>query len=108
MANSDWRLLVDADNVNQLHTTARDGIRSQFAAANINPSDQYVLATAGSIKYRISPLATGIDNLTVAGDWTACGFTEGCVEAAVMSGKLASHAISLLPKLEDIVGYDHP
>ena len=104
----DWRLLVDADNLDALYDNALEGIDSQFWVANINPSDQYVLATAGSIKYRISPLATGIDNLTIAGDWTACGFTEGCVEAAVMSGKLASHAISLLPKLEDIVGYDHP
>jgi len=67
-----------------------------------------VLATKGSIKFRISPLDTGIANLTVAGDWTACGFTEGCVEAAVMSGKLASNAISGLPRLKDIVGYDHP
>jgi predicted NAD/FAD-dependent oxidoreductase len=42
------------------------------------------------------------------GDWTDCGFNEGCVEAAVMSGRLAAHAIAETPALEDIIGYDHP
>jgi uncharacterized protein with NAD-binding domain and iron-sulfur cluster len=46
--------------------------------------------------------------LTIAGDWTSCGFDVGCVEAAVMSGKLAAHAISSFPRLEDIIAYDHP
>jgi hypothetical protein len=32
----------------------------------------------------------------------------GCVEAAMMSGRLAAHAISGLPALEDIIGFDHP
>jgi hypothetical protein len=32
----------------------------------------------------------------------------GCVEAAVMSGMLAAHAIAGSPRLSDIVGYDHP
>jgi uncharacterized protein with NAD-binding domain and iron-sulfur cluster len=104
----DWRLLVDDGDPERLSLSAEQAKSAVYASANINPSDQYVLATPGSIEYRISPLDTGIANLTVAGDWTACGFTEGCVEAAVMSGKLASHAISGLPRLEDIVGYDHP
>jgi hypothetical protein len=30
------------------------------------------------------------------------------VEAAVMSGLLAAHAISLSPDLDEIIGYDHP
>ena len=47
-------------------------------------------------------------NLKLAGDWTATGIDGGCVEAAVMSGRLAAHAVSKLPRLEDIVGYDHP
>lgn len=104
----DWRILVDDGDPQHQPRDAREAMGALYASANINPSDQYVLATKGSIKFRISPLDTGIANLTVAGDWTACGFTEGCVEAAVMSGKLASHAISGLPRLEDIVGYDHP
>jgi uncharacterized protein with NAD-binding domain and iron-sulfur cluster len=48
------------------------------------------------------------DNLTLAGDWTECGFNTGCVEAAVMSGRLAAHALSGSPALEEITAYDHP
>jgi len=81
---------------------------SQFWTANVNPSDRYVLALPGSLKYRISPLDNTYDNLTIAGDWTDCGFTEGCVEAAVISGRLAAHALCKSPALEDIIGYDHP
>jgi uncharacterized protein with NAD-binding domain and iron-sulfur cluster len=74
----------------------------------MNPSDRYALSLPGSSAYRISPLDRTYDNLTIAGDWTACGFNAGCVEAAVMSGRLAAHAISKSPRLEDIVGFDHP
>jgi uncharacterized protein with NAD-binding domain and iron-sulfur cluster len=88
------------------------GSESRFAAqywrANVNPSDRYVLSLPGSLRCRISPLDSGCDNLTVAGDWTDCGFNEGCIEAAVMSGRLAAHAVSERPPLEQIVGFDHP
>jgi len=81
---------------------------TQYWTANINPSDRYVLMLPGTLKHRISPLDNTYDNLTLAGDWTDCGYNAGCVEAAVMSGRLAAHALSGLPKLEDIVGFDHP
>jgi uncharacterized protein with NAD-binding domain and iron-sulfur cluster len=81
---------------------------SQYWTANVNPSDRYVLMLPGTLKYRISPLDNAYDNLTLAGDWTDCGYNAGCVEAAVMSGRLAAHALSGSPRLEDIVGYDHP
>ena len=81
---------------------------SQFWTANVNPSDRYALSLPGSLIYRISPLDNTYDNLTLAGDWTDCGFNAGCVEAAVMSGRLAAHAISRAPRLEDIAGFDHP
>lgn len=84
------------------------GFDTQFWTANINPTDRYVLALPGTLKYRISPLDNSYDNLTITGDWTDCGFNEGCVEAAVMSGRLAAHAIAGIPALEDIIGYDHP
>ncbi len=104
-----WELLADpvaACSTND--ATGETIFESQFWTANVNPSDRHVLATPGSLKYRISPLDNTYDNLTIAGDWTACGFTEGCVEAAVMSGRLAAHALSGFPALKDIVGYDHP
>jgi hypothetical protein len=47
--------------------------------------------------------------MTVAGDWTACSLDAGCVEAAVMSGKLAALALTgINPSLTSITGYDHP
>lgn len=104
-----WSLLVDPAQPGAEGAQATDrAFESQFWTANVNPSDRYVLATPGSLKYRISPLDNTYDNLTIAGDWTACGFTEGCVEAAVMSGRLAAHALAKFPALKSIIGYDHP
>jgi uncharacterized protein with NAD-binding domain and iron-sulfur cluster len=81
---------------------------SQFWTANVNPSDRYVQSPPKATRFRISPLDNTYDNLTIAGDWTACGLNVGCVEAAVMSGRLAAHALAGTPRLEEIVGYDHP
>jgi uncharacterized protein with NAD-binding domain and iron-sulfur cluster len=106
-----WDLLVDPDEDDRPHKQKQTGearFASQFWTANVNPSDRYVLTPPGTLKYRISPLDYTYDNLTIVGDWTDCGFNGGCVEAAVMSGRLAAHAIALSPALEDIVGYDHP
>lgn len=100
-----WDLLLDAEERGEVGEERFD---SQFWTANVNPSDRYALSLPGSLVYRISPLDDTYDNLTIAGDWTACGFDAGCVEAAVMSGRLAAHAVSRRPALEDIIGYDHP
>ena len=105
--NFRWNLLADATG----SADTRDGperFATQYWRANVNPSDRYVLNVPGSSRHRISPLDNTYDNLTIAGDWTSCGFNEGCVEAAVMSGLLAAHALSGLPALKDIDGYDHP
>ena len=103
-----WELLAAAAPTGEPAPVGADRFRTQYWAANVNPSDRYVLALPGSLQHRISPLDNSYDNLTIAGDWTDCGFNEGCVEAAVMSGRLAAHAISLSPPLADIIGYDHP
>lgn len=106
-----WELLIDPteqESTREAHEPNESCFASQFWRANVNPSDRYTLALPGSLKHRISPLDNTYDNLTVAGDWTDCGFNEGCVEAAVISGRLAAHAISHSPPLEDIIGYDHP
>ncbi len=105
-----WDLLMDPKQ----KAGRRDGggaqtsFKSQYWTANVSPSEQYVLSLPGTQKYRISPLDNTYDNLTIAGDWTTCGLDAGCVEAAVISGRLAAHAISSLPALEEIVAYDHP
>jgi uncharacterized protein with NAD-binding domain and iron-sulfur cluster len=105
-----WELLVDPRPAGKAKRAPSDEelFDSQYWTANVNPTDRYSLSLPGTLRYRISPLDETFDNLTVAGDWTDCGFNEGCVEAAVMSGRLAAHAISKLPRLEDIVGFDHP
>ena len=106
-----WEILADPSNEPPPEPGSSAGearFDSQFWTANVNPTDRYVLALPGTLKYRISPLDITYDNLTIAGDWTDCGFNEGCVEAAVMSGRLAAHAITGLPALEEIIGYDHP
>ena len=101
-----WEVLAQPDGIDR---TGPDAFDSQFWTANVSPSDRYALTLPGSSKYRISPLDRTYDNLTLTGDWTACGFNAGCVEAAVISGRLAARAVTgTLPELEDIIGYDHP
>lgn len=104
-----WPILVDRDG--DAMTPARSGearIEGQYWRANVNPTDRYALSLPGTLRYRISPLDHTYENLTIAGDWTECGFNQGCVEAAVMSGRLAAYALSKSPPLEEIVGYHHP
>ena len=79
-----------------------------YVKANYLGSDRYTLSEPGLISHRISPLDRSVENMTVAGDWSACGLDVGCVEAAVISGMLAAYAISGQPDLAQIVGYDHP
>lgn len=81
---------------------------SQYWTANVGPSDRYVMSLPGTVVHRISPLDPGFSNFTFAGDWTETGLNSGCVESAVISGRLASHALSAYPHIADITGYDHP
>jgi uncharacterized protein with NAD-binding domain and iron-sulfur cluster len=105
-----WDLLIDPNQKtpNRKAGGSQAYFDSQYWTANVNPGERYVLSLPGTQKYRISPLDNTYDNLTIAGDWTTCGLDAGCVEAAVISGRLAAHAISSLPALEDIVAFDHP
>lgn len=106
-----WDLLVNPRREGHRGRTLPPDERrfaTQFWTANVNPSDRYVQSLPGTTRYRISPLDQHFDNLTVAGDWTSCGMNIGCVEAAVTSGRLAAHALSQSPQLEDIFGFDFP
>jgi hypothetical protein len=85
-----------------------DQVDDQYISINDDGSNRYTLSLPGSLDYRISPLDATVANMTIAGDWTECGFNAGCVEAAVMSGMLAAHAISGFPSLNAIIGYHHP
>jgi uncharacterized protein with NAD-binding domain and iron-sulfur cluster len=101
-----WDLLVDPAGTPG--PADRTRFRSQHYTANVNPSDGYTLALPGSRQYRLSPLDDTYANLRVAGDWTDTRLNLGSVEAAVMSGKLAAHAVAGAPALSEIVGYDQP
>jgi uncharacterized protein with NAD-binding domain and iron-sulfur cluster len=84
-------------------------VLARHVQGNVAGSDRYSLSLPGTIRDRLSPLDPSVLNMTVAGDWTACGLDAGCVEAAVMSGMLAAHALTgKEPALDAIVGYDHP
>lgn len=98
----EWKWLFDQGE--------RSGVRrleGQHVVANVDPSERYTQSLPGTTKYRIAPDGTGFDGLYIAGDWTDCGLNFGCVEAAVMSGRLASSAISGYPVKEKIPGYPH-
>lgn len=78
---------------------------SQFWRANIDPTERYVTSPPGSTKVRLVAWDTDFANLVIAGDWAYTGLNVGSVECTVMSGKLASHAITGSPPLTDIHGY---
>jgi uncharacterized protein with NAD-binding domain and iron-sulfur cluster len=103
-----WEMLATPDEDSGGGPEGEARFATQFWTANVNPSDRYTLALPGSSRYRISPLDATYDNLTIAGDWTDCGVNTGCVEAAVISGRLAAHALAKTPELADIIGFDHP
>jgi uncharacterized protein with NAD-binding domain and iron-sulfur cluster len=70
-----------------------DRLDAQYVRANLDPSDRYVQSLPGSGRHRMAPGGSGVDNLVLAGDWTACGFDAGSMEAATRSGVLAARAI---------------
>jgi uncharacterized protein with NAD-binding domain and iron-sulfur cluster len=65
----------------------------QFFRVNIDPSELYVLSLPGTTKYRLAPGDSRFANLYLAGDWTLSDLNVGCIEATVISGRLASRAI---------------
>jgi uncharacterized protein with NAD-binding domain and iron-sulfur cluster len=69
--------------------------KSQYWRPNIDPSERYTLAVAGSTKYRLSADHSGFINLILTGDWIRNGFNSpGCIESTVISGRQAARAIS--------------
>jgi uncharacterized protein with NAD-binding domain and iron-sulfur cluster len=83
-------------------------LATQWVRANVQPSDRYVQAPAGSTRARLEAGDSRFSGLVLAGDWTYTGLNVGCVEAAVMSGRLASNAICASPRKTDIAGYFPP
>lgn len=76
------------------YATGPDRLNSQYWRVNIDPSERYVLSAPGSVKHRLWPDRSGIDNLFLAGDWVRSGVNGGCIEAAVIAGRMAARAIT--------------
>jgi uncharacterized protein with NAD-binding domain and iron-sulfur cluster len=93
----------DTDGKNKFNQSSVVDI---YYRANIDPSERYVLSVKGSTPFRIYGGRSGFDNLYLAGDWTYNGLNAGCVEACTMSGKIVSNALTGLPLLTDIDGWE--
>ena len=98
-----WELLVG----NAGQAGARR-LESQHIVANVDPSERYTQSLPGTTKYRIRPDDSGFGHLYIAGDWTDCGYNVGCVEAAVISGRLASAGLTGFPDPREIPGHRRP
>jgi uncharacterized protein with NAD-binding domain and iron-sulfur cluster len=89
-ASFQWSLLASS--------SASAGVNrfdSQYWRANIDPSERYVLALAGTTESRLRTTESGFSNLFLAGDWIRNGFNSpGCIESAVISGRQAARAVS--------------
>ena len=99
------KLHVDAS---QPGNTPDERLAAQVVRANVQPSDRYVQAPANTTRWRLQADASGFDGLVLAGDWTYTGLNVGCVEAAVMSGKIAANAIDGVAPGKDVRGYFPP
>ena len=107
-----WPLFARADgggtfDWNSLYATDAsidaDRLRWQYWRANIDPSERYVLAVAGSTRHRLRVDETGINNLVITGDWIRNGLnTPGCIESAVLSGRQAARTV--LQRTDSFVG----
>jgi uncharacterized protein with NAD-binding domain and iron-sulfur cluster len=87
----DWSHLADLSN-----GVGYARFKAQFFRANISPSERYVLTVPNDFRFRMKEGRTPFSNLVVAGDFVFTGIL-GSVEAAVMTGMMASRAISGYP-----------
>lgn len=103
----DWSTLYVFDD----KLKGEERFNDQYWRANIDPSIRYDLTVKDSIQHRLRPDESGFDNLIVCGSWTNNGLNISLMEGAVMSGMLATRAVSkrvtseAYPPFDAIVGY---
>lgn len=83
----------DAVLVNCVEDAGQAPFDTQFFRCNIDPSELYVLSLPGSAKTRLKSDESDFENLYLAGDWTLTDLNIGCIEATVISARMASRAI---------------
>jgi uncharacterized protein with NAD-binding domain and iron-sulfur cluster len=93
--NFRWDWLTDQRN---MPGTGPARFDAQFWCANVNPSDRYVQALAGTTKHRLKADESGFQNVVLAGDWIKTGIDAGCIEGATLGGMQAARAISGFPQ----------
>jgi uncharacterized protein with NAD-binding domain and iron-sulfur cluster len=87
-------------------TDSDSRLKQQLIRANVQPSERYVQALAGTTQYRLDAgRSKHFANLYLAGDWTFNGLNVGCVEATVMSGMLAANDILGRLHEDGLIGY---
>ena len=91
MPQSQWQVCFDTNIASGV-----ERFNAQYWRANVSGPERYVLTLPGNHRYRPRQGRSGFGRLWVAGDWvfTCLG---GCVEAAAISGMMASRAISGYP-----------
>ncbi|SOH95032.1 Flavin containing amine oxidoreductase [Monaibacterium marinum] len=69
-------------------------IVSAFDHVNLSPSERYVRTPPGTVVDRLPPDWDGVQNMSLAGDWTITSINGGSAEAALESGKTAADALA--------------
>jgi uncharacterized protein with NAD-binding domain and iron-sulfur cluster len=84
--------------VNCMEDPAQTNFQTQFFRCNIDPTELYVLSLPDTAQKRLLSHESQFNNLYLAGDWTFTDLNIGCIEAAVISAKMASRAICGKPE----------
>jgi uncharacterized protein with NAD-binding domain and iron-sulfur cluster len=75
-----------------------DRLRAQYWRVNSDPTEQYVIASAGTSAARLRADQTGFDNLLIAGEWVDTAVNISAIESTAMAGMRASRAICGVPQ----------
>jgi hypothetical protein len=66
-----------------------DRLRAQYWRVNSDPTEQYVIASAGTSAVRLRADQTGFDNLLIAGEWVDTAVNISAIESTAMAGMRA-------------------
>ncbi|MEM7763349.1 MAG: NAD(P)-binding protein [Pseudomonadota bacterium] len=101
-----FELLTSADVEDNSDFRGEQRAWSQHIRVNVDPNERYTTSHPGHEKHLRYAWDSGYDNLALAGDWIFTGFNIGSFEGSVMSGKLASYALTGYPKQDDVYGFN--
>jgi len=93
MGTFDWNVLWAPPG-----TVGEDRLRAQYWRVNSDPTEQYVIASAGTSAARLRADQTGFDNLMIAGEWVDTAVNISAIESTAMAGMRASRAICGVPQ----------